>query len=64
MEENMKRAVQRDAVKTQQFYFRKSLFPEDEEEAAESSHASTSHDHEYTLMDTNTIINGRVSPAN
>ena len=64
MEENMKRAVLRDAVRSQQFYFRKSLFPEDEEEA-ELSHASKpkSHDHEYTLMDVNTIINGKVSVA-
>ena len=58
----MKRAVLRDAVKSQQFYFRKSLVPEDEEEV-ESSHATKpkSHDHEYTLMDVNTIINGKVS---
>lgn len=62
MEENMKRAVLRDAVRSQLFYFRKSLVPEDEEEA-ELSHASKpkSHDHEYTLMDVNTIINGKVS---
>lgn len=62
MEENMKRAVLRDAVRSQQFYFRKSLVPEDEEEV-ESSHASKPklHDHEYTLMDVNTIINGKVS---
>lgn len=58
----MKRAVMRDAVSSQQFYFRKSLVPEDEEEA-ESSHAAKpkSHDHEYTLMDVNAIINGKVS---
>ena len=64
MEENMKRAVKRDAVKTQQFYFRKSFTPEDEDET-DSSHASKpkSHDHEYTLMDTNTIINGKVPPV-
>ena len=62
MEENMKRAVLRDAVRSQQFYFRKSLVPEDEEEV-ESSHVSKPklHDHEYTLMDVNTIINGKVS---
>ena len=60
----MKRAVLRDAVRSQLFYFRKSLVPEDEEET-ESSHASKpkSHDHEYTLMDVNTIINGKVSPV-
>ena len=59
----MKRAVMRDAVRTQQFYFRKSFVPEDEEDV-DSSHASKpkSHDHEYTLMDTNTIINGKVRP--
>lgn len=57
----MKRAVMRDAVRTQQFYFRKSFVPEDEEDV-DSSHTSKpkSHDHEYTLMDTNTIINGKV----
>lgn len=59
----MKRAVMRDAARSQQFYFRKSFVPEDEEDV-DSSHASKpkSHDHEYTLMDTNTIINGKVRP--
>ena len=54
----MKRAVLRDAAQSQQFYFRKSFTPEDEEEVDSSK--PKSHDHEYTLMDTNTIINGKV----
>lgn len=60
----MKRAVLRDAVNTQQFYFRKSFVPEDEEEVELSRTSKPkSHDHEYTLMDINTIINGKVGPV-
>ena len=58
----MKRAVLRDAAQSQQFYFRKSFTPEDEEEVDSSK--PKSHDHEYTLMDTNTIINGKVNDTN
>ena len=55
----------RDAVKTQEFYFRKSLVPEDEEEEGGASDGHThqqpvSHDHEYTQMSVDTIINGKV----
>ena len=66
----MRRAQKRDAVNTEKFYFRMSLVPEDEEEEeeeggakkAESEAASSprSHDHEYTLMSIDTIINGKV----
>jgi hypothetical protein len=65
MEENMRRAQKRDAVNTGTFFFRKSLVPEDvdEDEEAEPDSATTlkSHDHEYTEMSINTIINGKVS---
>ena len=65
MEENMKRAQVRDAVKSQMFYFRKNLVPEDDEEEEEtdpapSAKAPKSHDNEYTLMNVDTIINGKV----
>ena len=65
----MRRAQKRDAVKTQEFYFRKSLVPEDEDDGPSGSipqqttsheHQTTSHDHEYTLMTVDTIINGKV----
>ena len=57
----MKRAQKRDAVNSEKFYFRKSLLPEDEEEAAPSAKKTTnSHDHEFTLMSVDTIINGKV----
>ena len=66
----MRRAQNRDAVKSEMFYFRKSLVPEDKEEEEEeeegegasssSSKTSVSHDHEYTLMSIDTIINGKV----
>lgn len=65
MEENMKRAQVRDAVSSQMFYFRKNLTPEDdEEEGEETDHAPSakepkSHDHEYTLMSVDTIVNGK-----
>ncbi len=57
----MKRAQKRDAVNSEKFYFRKSLTPEDTEDTEDrpSTHAK-SHDHEYTLMDVDTIINGKV----
>ena len=63
MEENMRRAGKRDAVNTGEFFFRKSLVPEDEDEEVESDSAATSksHDHEYTLMSIDTIVNGKVS---
>ena len=62
MEENFKRAQKRNAVHSEKFYFRKSLLPEDEEEEATSSAKKTtnSHDHEFTLMSVDTIINGKV----
>ena len=49
----------RDAVNSQKFYFRKSVVPEDEEE--EKDHTPQSHDHEYTEMSINTILNGKVN---
>ena len=59
VEENMKRAEARDAVNSQKFYFRKSVVPEDEDE--EKGAQPQSHDHEYTLMSIDTILNGKVS---
>ena len=61
MQENMERAQQRDAVHREKFYFRKSVVPEDDEdEAAEEAWPHGSHDHEYTEMSVDTIINGKV----
>jgi len=62
MEENMKRAQSRDAVHRETFYFRKSVVPEDdtEDEKEEGDPQPRSHDHEYTLMSIDTIINGKV----
>ena len=60
----MQRAQKRDAVGSEKFFFRKSLVPEDKEEEGEvepdSTPKPTSHDHEYTLMSIDTIINGKV----
>ncbi len=63
MEENFKRGQQRDAINNQNFYFRKSVVPEDDEDEEETDHTHQpkSHDHEYTLMNIDTIINGKVS---
>lgn len=58
----MKRAQSRDAVHRETFYFRKSVVPEDdtEDEKEEGDPHPRSHDHEYTLMSIDTIINGKV----
>ena len=63
----MREAQVRDTIHRRKFYFRKSLLPEDEgddEEALPTTTAATggavSHDHEYTLMTIDTIINGKV----
>ena len=63
----MREAQVRDAIHCRKFYFRKSLLPEDEgddEEAPPTTTTATggavSHDHEYTLMTIDTIINGKV----
>lgn len=64
MEENMRRAQKRDAINSEEFFFRKSLVPEDEEEDGPSNpttQQTRSHEHEYTLMTVDTIINGKVS---
>lgn len=65
MEENMRRAQNRDAVGSEKFFFRKSLVPEDKEDEEEgvtdsSPKATVSHDHEYTQMNIDTVINGKV----
>ena len=68
MEENMRRAINRDAVHREEFYFRKCLIPEgDEEETlitgteeAAAGSPSVPHSCEYTLMSVNTIMNGKV----
>ena len=64
----MRRAQKRDAVNKEKFYFRMSLVPEDEEEESKAESNDdvtkpTSHDHEYTLMSIDTIINGKASRA-
>ncbi len=60
----MKSAQNRDAVRTEKFYFRKSIVPEDEDEAetvsSSASQSTKSHDQEYTTMSVDTIINGKV----
>ena len=65
----MKRAINRDAARQGLFYFRKSLLPEDDEDDGEGKEtpptgatptAPQSHEHEYTLMSIDTIINGKV----
>ena len=65
----MRRAQSRDAVHREMFYFRKSLVPEDDKEEEEEKEDGASgggtghprsHDHEYTLMSIDTIINGKV----
>ena len=67
MEKNMRRALNRDAVHREEFYFRKCLVPEgdEEEELITGTKGATaanppSIDSEYTLMSINTIINGKV----
>lgn len=62
MEENMKRAQERDAVNRCKFYFRRCMLPEDvdEDEEPPSTPQAASHDHEYSLMTIDTIINGKV----
>lgn len=66
MQENMKRGTRRNAVHTEQFYFRKCLVDDDDDETKEDSQNfktrshEKSHDHEYALMDVNTIVNGKV----
>ena len=58
MQENMERAQKRDAVQSEQFYFRTSIFPDyDDNEGAEHR---GSHDHECTEMSIDSIINGKV----
>lgn len=63
----MRRAQKRDAVKSERFFFRKSLVPEDKDEGVgdggrdETTPKPASHDHEYTLMSIDTIVNGKVS---
>ena len=63
-------AVQRDAIHREKFYFRKSVVPEDDEEEEEGKGEGegpsvdhthpTSHDHEFTEMTIDTIVNGKV----
>lgn len=67
----MRRAVKRDAVHGEMFYFRKSVVPDGDEEdelltttdteSTEKTKPTTSIDDEYSLMSVNTIINGKVS---
>ena len=62
----MERAQQRDAIHREKFYFRKSIVPEDDEEENDEKGDNKgagprgSHDHEYTEMSVNTILNGKV----
>ena len=68
MEENITRAQERDAVNQGMFYFRRNALPEDDDEdegssvdGDQSTITTRSHDHEYTLMSINTIMNGKAS---
>ena len=62
----MERAQQRDAIHREKFYFRKSIVPEDDEEDDDEKGDKKgagprgSHDHEYTEMSVNSILNGKV----
>ena len=60
MQENMTRAQKRDAVRSEKFYFRKSVVPDDDKDDNEGAEPKGSHDHEYTEMSVDTIINGKV----
>lgn len=64
MQENMVRAQKRDAVRSEKFYFRKSVVPDDDDDddVNEGAGPKRSHDHEYTEMSVDTIINGKVCP--
>ena len=64
MHENMARAQKRDAVRSEKFYFRNTIFSDDDddEDAIEGAGPKGSHDHEYTEMSVDTIINGKVCP--
>ncbi|CAI8000015.1 Glutamate--cysteine ligase catalytic subunit [Geodia barretti] len=59
MQENMTRAQKRDAVRSEKFYFRKSVVPDDDKDDNEGAEPKGSHDHEYTEMSVDTIINGK-----
>jgi glutamate--cysteine ligase catalytic subunit len=59
MQENMTRAQKRDAVRNEKFYFRKSVVPDDDKDDNEGAEPKGSHDHEYTEMSVDTIINGK-----
>ena len=63
MQENMARAQKRDAVRSEKFYFRKSVVPDDDKDDDDKDGAEPrgSHDHEYTEMSVDAIINGKVS---
>ena len=63
MQENMARAQKRDAVRSEKFYFRKSVVPDDDKDDDDKEGAEPwgPHDHEYTEMSVDTIINGKVS---
>ena len=69
----MRRAVKRDAARKEMFYFRKSVVPDDDDNEAgvagdsasgepeAAATATKSHDHEYTLMSVDKIMNGKVT---
>lgn len=60
MQENMEHAQQRDAINRKKLFFRKSIVPEDDEdENEEGVEPRGSHDHEYTEMTVDTILNGK-----
>ena len=66
MQENMVRAQKRDALHSERFYFRKSVVPDDDEDDDDDDEGVEprgSHDHEYTEMSVDTIINGKVCTA-
>ena len=62
----MERAQKRDSVRSETFYFRKSVVPDDDDEEDDEKQGAEpegSHDHEYTEMTIDAIINGKVCHA-
>ncbi|KAL5493226.1 hypothetical protein EMCRGX_G014373 [Ephydatia muelleri] len=59
MQENMKRATHRDAVNSQQFFFRQQVLPTTEDLSAEQRGDSPPSEQEYLPMSIDAIVNGQ-----
>ncbi|XP_065197104.1 LOW QUALITY PROTEIN: glutamate--cysteine ligase catalytic subunit-like [Sycon ciliatum] len=59
MEENMRRAQERNAVLDQKFYFRKNVYTADGQTAAMAADSATPSDDDYEEMSIDTIVNGK-----